>query len=188
MSGSLVLAALDGHRWASEDAGPVTRVRTLAAMPDPWSRSLLLHLTASAIVIDPRTGRVLLRWHERQQAWLQVGGHADPGETDPFRIARREAREETGLDDLSAWPDSASPRLIQVAIVSVPPRDPEPAHHHADLRYVLATGRPERAVPETVPAQLRWLGIDAAISLTGDPGLQVALRRLAPLMTTAIGP
>src|SRR5215470_15907145 len=89
-----------------EEARDVQRLRRLIdESADPWTRATPLHVTGSAVVIHPPTRRVLLRWHERMQAWLQVGGHADPGETDPFGIALREAREETGLTDLVAWPD-----------------------------------------------------------------------------------
>src|SRR5256885_12268042 len=102
------------------------RVRALVrAAADPWLRSLPLHLTASALVVHPDSCRVLLRWHQRQQAWLQVGGHADPGESDPLAIALREAREETGLADLTPWP---GPELQHVVIVPVPASSAQPAH------------------------------------------------------------
>src|SRR5437773_8539821 len=120
------------------------RVRALVrAAADPWLRSLPLHLTASALVVHPDSCRVLLRWHERQQAWLQVGGHADPGETDPYAVALREAHEETGLTDLIAWPQAKKPEPIHVAVVPVPPGRGEPAHEHADVRFALATHMPE---------------------------------------------
>src|ERR1700753_3809 len=80
------------------------RAKTLS---DPWPRSTPLHVTASALVVHPPTRRVLLRWHARQQAWLQVGGHAAPGETRPLDIALREGLEETGLTDLVPWPDES---------------------------------------------------------------------------------
>src|SRR5256885_7807256 len=102
------------------------RVRALVrAAADPWLRSLPLHVTASALVVHPDSGRVLLRWHQRQQAWLQVGGHADPGESDPLAVALREAGEETGLADLTPWPDAS---IRQVVIVRVPAGRGEPAH------------------------------------------------------------
>src|SRR6266581_7712405 len=100
------------------EAADVARVRALAeTAADPWLRSIPLHVTASALVVHPDSGRVLLRWHQRQQAWLQVGGHADPGESDPLAVALREAAEETGLSDLLPWPDA---QVRQVAIVPVP--------------------------------------------------------------------
>src|ERR1017187_5734508 len=77
------------------EAADIERARAIvAAAGDPWLRSIPLHLTASALIVHPDSGRVLLRWHQRQQAWLQVGGHGDPGESDPLAIALREARSE----------------------------------------------------------------------------------------------
>ena len=61
------------------EAADVARVQALIERsPDPYPRSLPLHVTGSALIVHPDSGRVLLRWHPRQQAWLQVGGHGDP--------------------------------------------------------------------------------------------------------------
>jgi len=111
------------HPGTADEQRDLERVRELSARGDPWTRSSPLHVTGSALVFHPPSDRVLLRWHERQQRWLQVGGHADPGETDPFAVALREAREETGLTDLSPWPKAAEPEPIQLVIVPVPARD-----------------------------------------------------------------
>jgi 8-oxo-dGTP pyrophosphatase MutT (NUDIX family) len=78
-----------------------------------------------------------------------VGGHADPGELDPAQVALREAREETGLADCAHWPRSDAPALLHVVIVTVPAGKGEPAHEHADLRFVLATDHPEAIAAET---------------------------------------
>ena len=123
------------------------------------------------------TGRVLLRWHERMGSWLQVGGHADPGEDDPAAIARREAAEETGLDDLAHFPDPGADRLVHVVVVPVPAGKGEPAHEHADLRYLLATEHPDDVVPESATASLRWLSLDAARSVVQEDNLRVTLAR-----------
>ena len=151
------------HRFQPRDeaeAADVARIRELAERTgDPWARALPLHITASALIVHPATGRVLLRWHQRQQAWLQVGGHGDPGESEPLDIALREAREESALTDLRPWPDT---ELWQVTIVSVPANSKEPAHQHADLRFILATGHPDEARPETPGNPLRWLTVAAA--------------------------
>src|ERR1700753_1204838 len=132
-----VLDLLDRFQPRDEgEAADVARVRALAQPPaDPWSRANPLHVTASALIVHPPTGRVLLRWHQRQQAWLQVGGHGDPGETDPLAIALREAREESALTDLRPWPDGPEAELWQVAVVNVPASSKEHAHHHADPRF-----------------------------------------------------
>ena len=158
----------------------VERVRALVqTAEDPWLRTIPLHITASAVIVQPDNGDLLLRWHQRQQAWLQVGGHADPGETSPLAIALREAGEETGLTDLVPWPDS---ELRHVAIVSVPEGNGEPAHEHADLRFVLATRRPEAATPESPDAPLRWVTPGEAQGATSEPNLRETLDRVRRLL------
>ena len=176
-----LIEMLDGYNPAGEaEAADLRRVRALArSADDPWLRSLPLHLTASALVVHPGTSMVLLRWHQRQQAWLQVGGHADPGESDAFAIALREAREETGLADLAAWPDA---RLRHLVVVPVPAAGAEPAHEHADLRFVLATGTPELARAETRGAPLRWLTPGEANGVTSEANLRETLARAARLL------
>jgi 8-oxo-dGTP pyrophosphatase MutT (NUDIX family) len=114
-------AVLDGYEPQSdEEARDIARIRALAAGGDPWTRSSTLHVTGSAVILHPETRRVLLRWHDRMQGWLHVGGHAAAGERSPLEVAVREAREETGLGDLSPWPDAARPLLVQVVIVPAP--------------------------------------------------------------------
>ena len=123
---------------------------------------------------------MLLRWHQRQQAWLQVGGHADPGESDPLAIALREAREETGLADLTPWPDG---QLRHLVIVGVPAAGAEPAHEHADLRFVFATGAPAAARAEKPDAPLRWLPLREAHEATSEANLRETLSRVQRLLT-----
>jgi 8-oxo-dGTP pyrophosphatase MutT (NUDIX family) len=157
------------------EAADLARVRELTGeIADPWLRAIPLHLTASALIVHPQSRRVLLRWHERQQGWLQVGGHGDPGETEPIEIALREGREETGLTDLVPWPDAA---LVHVVIVDVPAKGDDPAHEHADLRFVLATGEPEAARAENPGAPVRWFTHAEAREATAEANLRETLSR-----------
>jgi 8-oxo-dGTP pyrophosphatase MutT (NUDIX family) len=171
-----MLSLLDRYHPQDEtEAADLARVRALVeTAADPWLRSIPLHLTASALIVHRGSGDVLLRWHQRQQAWLQVGGHADAGERDPLAIALREAGEETGLTDLVPWPDA---QLRHLVIVPVPAAGHEPAHEHADLRFVLATQAPDAARPERPDAPLRWLSPRAAHEATSEISLKDTLAR-----------
>jgi 8-oxo-dGTP pyrophosphatase MutT (NUDIX family) len=177
----LLAAAVHGYRpdGGCEEADLERINRLMRTAGDPWDRTVPLHITGSALIVHPATGRVLLRWHQRQQAWLQVGGHGDPGERDPLAVALREAQEETGLADLRPWP---TPELRHVAIVSVPAGKGEPAHEHADLRYVLATGTPDAIVAENQQAQLRWLPVADAIQTATEANLRETLARVQRLL------
>jgi 8-oxo-dGTP pyrophosphatase MutT (NUDIX family) len=168
---------LTGYQALGEtEVGDVARMRKLAeAERDPWLRSLPLHFTASALVVHQESERVLLRWHQRLRAWLQVGGHGDPGESDPLEIALREAREETGITDLVPWPDAA---VRHAAVCRVPPGKGEPEHEHADLRFFMATRDPDAARPENPDAPLRWVTLDKARELVGTNNLRETLDRL----------
>lgn len=157
------------------------RELTVAA-GDPWSRSNPLHLTASALIVHPPTARVLLRWHERMNGWLQIGGHGDPGETAPVDVVLREGREESGLTDLRLWPTA---ELRHVVVVPVPASDREPAHQHADLRFVLATETPDDARPEKPTALLRWLTMPEALDLVTEDNLRETLSRVERLFVRA---
>jgi 8-oxo-dGTP pyrophosphatase MutT (NUDIX family) len=172
---------LTGYRpHDATEAADLERTRDLVAAEDnPWLRTLPLHVTASAVIVHPDSGRVLLRWHQRQQGWLQVGGHGDPGENEPLAIALREAREESGLEDLAPWPDA---ELRQVAIVPVAARGDEPAHEHADVRFIFATGHPEAARAEAPDAPLHWLPAGEAVGATSEANLREMLTRVQRLL------
>ncbi|WP_037972792.1 NUDIX hydrolase [Streptomyces sp. NRRL WC-3742] len=168
---------LDDHRpQGPAETADHARALPLVGAPDAWDRATPLHFTASALIVHPPTRRVLLRWHVRQQAWLQVGGHGDPGETLPLDIALREGREETGLTDLTPWPDAA---LAHLVVVPVPANAVEPAHEHVDLRFLLATDTPDRVRPENPDAPLEWLTLDEARLRTSEENLRETLDRAA---------
>jgi len=160
----------------------------IATSPDPWARATPLHVTASALVVHPESRTVLLRWHERQQGWLQVGGHGDPGESDPLAVAMREAAEETGLDDLVTWPDDADDSLhvrvdpLHIVVVPVTAAASEPAHRHLDIRFVFRTAKPGHARPENDRSPLRWLACEQAASATDEQNLRESLSRVDRLL------
>lgn len=177
---------LAGYQASGQaEAADLARVVVLAQTArNPWSRSLPLHFTASALVVHPPSERVLLRWHVRLGRWLQVGGHADPGESDPLEIALREAREETGLTDLVPWPDAA---LRHVVICAVPASATEPRHEHADLRYIFATSKPAAITPENDQSPLRWLTVAEARAAAAGNNLGDTIDRAAALLAAEPG-
>jgi 8-oxo-dGTP pyrophosphatase MutT (NUDIX family) len=132
-----------------------------------------VHVTGSAIVVGGRG--VVLHLHKRLGLWLQPGGHVDEGET-PWDAARREAREETGLDVAFAvtTAEHAPPPLVHVDVHPGPR-----GHTHLDLRYLLVAPDADPSPPPDESQQVRWFAWDAAIAVADD-GLAGALRALQP--------
>jgi 8-oxo-dGTP pyrophosphatase MutT (NUDIX family) len=124
---------------------------------DCFVRSCLVgHVTGSAWVLSADHTKVLLTHHAKLGRWLQLGGHCD-GEADPFRVALREACEESGLGELRA-PDPGDEELpLDVDVHSIPARPGEPAHLHYDVRYLLVAGPDPRLVRSPESRDLRWV-------------------------------
>ncbi|BDH07913.1 NUDIX hydrolase [Streptomyces seoulensis] len=133
----------------------------LAAHPDGmWKSCHAGHLTASALVIDPEHGRVLLTLHRKLRMWLQMGGHCEPGDTSVAAAALREATEESGIAGLTLLPGGPV-RLDRHPI-------PAPCHWHHDVQYaVLAPRGAEHAISDE-SLDLRWFGYDEVADVADD--------------------
>lgn len=126
--------------------------------------------TATAFVTDS-DGRILLLWHKRLQRWMPPGGHVDPDET-PEETARRECKEETGLDveivgdaqtDLFMGAREEGRMLtkpLAMLLENIPacPERNEPAHQHMDFLFRARLIDPSQTVQlaESEVRELRW--------------------------------
>lgn len=91
------------------------------------------HITASAWIVDPRARATLLIFHKKLKLWLQPGGHIEADDTSLLISAIREAREETGIQDIEVL----SPSIFDVDVHWIPARKEVPGHWHYDVRFLL---------------------------------------------------
>lgn len=112
------------------------------------------HFTASALILDPDEGRVLLCLHRRFGRWVQMGGHCEPEDDTLAGAALREATEESGIADLWLLPEPIGVDIHPVRCSAGPSR-------HFDVRYgaVAPPGAEPRISPES--ADLAWFPYDA---------------------------
>ena len=158
----------------------------IARHESPFDRTIVEgHLTGSAFILDASLEHVLLLHHLKVGKWLQPGGHAELGETDPEKIALREAREETGIEEL--WHPSA-PRPLDLDIHQFPARGADPAHWHLDVRYlVLAKDGAKLRLAVSEAADLRWFAWAELPDLHLDAGTVRALVKARALSGQGMG-
>lgn len=128
----------------------------LHAREDACARSCAAgHLTASAVLLDHERRHVLLTLHPRVGRWLQLGGHCEPGDGSLADAALREAREESGIEDLRIAPEPSHLDVHPITCsLGVPTR-------HFDVRFTVQAPPGARPVRSDESADLRWWPVDA---------------------------
>ena len=148
-----------GRRWASctPAEGTIRVSDRLRDVPDH--------------VLDPTGGRVLLTLHRRANAWFQFGGHLEAADSSVWGAARREAREESGIDILEPLPRPV--QLDRHRLVG----SFDACREHLDLRYAAVAPDGARSRVSAESHDVRWWPVDALPEGTGA--------ELAPLVSLA---
>jgi 8-oxo-dGTP diphosphatase len=135
----------------------------------------------SVAVYARRRGRVLVIHHRRLGTWLPIGGELEAGET-PLEAARRELREETGLEAVFA------PLVGAV--------DGEPAgylgyeeHHagskglHMNFVFVADVADDAAVAPNHEFSEYRWVDAEALAALASPLNVrELGFRALAAVV------
>ena len=159
-----------------QDAVRLAMLDFARSHPDSLHRTCIEgHFTGSALVVEERTGRVLVLFHTKLRKWLQPGGHTD-GEATMAITALREATEETGLHGLRVHPEA-----IDLDIHEVRPPS-EPPHLHHDIRHLVLAPHGSVPVGNHESESLRWvttgeladLDVDESVLRLVRSGLAIA--------------
>jgi len=156
-----LIAALEAHAPADakETADREAMLRYARQLADPFSAEQPgAHFTASGVLVDGSGKRVCLVHHRKLDRWLQPGGHVEASDVSLVEAARREVREETGLDAVAAGNVP-----LDLDVHEIPARLDRAAHLHLDVRFLF------RAAGETVTVSdeshdVRWFDLGEAIA------------------------
>ncbi len=134
------------------------------------------HFVTSVYVVHD--GATLLHEHDRLGLWLPPGGHIDRDEL-PHKAARREVREETGLD-ITLVTDQPGPqaeqarplpRPQQLQLEDINVHEEAVGHQHIDfVYYAHTTGRTIDPAPGEQPAA-DWQWFDQETLVTAPEAL-----------------
>jgi 8-oxo-dGTP pyrophosphatase MutT (NUDIX family) len=170
----------DGDEQERLRASYLAHLRT---HPDGLSRSCVpAHLTASVLVLDPTASQVLLTHHRKGEFWGQLGGHCEPSDQSLAGAALREAREESGIDDLRLVGDLPVD-LDRHALASAFGSCGE----HLDVRYVAVGPAGARPRVSAESHDVAWFPVDALPDGCVDIDGLLARARAAVSAATARG-
>jgi len=151
-----------------EESSTVNRfIHFVESHNDCFERSQLIgHVTGSAWLVNATGTHVLLTHHRKLNRWLQLGGHAD-GHTNVLEVALKEAREESGIQQIQIL----NSQLYDIDIHQIPARKNEPTHFHYDARFVFqVVGSDSFRVSDESHA-LDWINISELSHHTNDASM-----------------
>ena len=129
--------------------------------PDIYLRTNeLVHVTASAWIVNRDRTKVLMAYHNIMQTWAWLGGHAD-GETDLLSVALKEAREESGIKHVRPLSDE----LFSVEMLTIEGHVKRGkyvnSHLHLNATYLLeADETDELFVKEDENSGVKWIPLE----------------------------
>ena len=124
------------------------------------------HMTGSAWLMDAKFEKTLLTHHRKLDRWLQPGGHAD-GDSDIAGVALREAREESGLQEL----ELVHGAIFDIDIHLIPDGPTEKAHLHYDCRFLIRSVGKDQYVVSEESKDLAWVYLKDLPKYTSDPSI-----------------
>ncbi len=145
------------------------------------------HLTGSAFILDASGKNLLLVHHARLDRWLQPGGHGEPGETDPYAVAIREAQEETGITGLQSCLSTdggtgrrgdGAMRPFDLDVHAIPARKNEPAHLHLDIRYLFVTPAGIRPAASAESRGIAWKPLLSLLNFSTDASIRRTVSKI----------
>lgn len=140
--------------------------------PNCFDRSLSIgHVTGSAWIVSPDRSRVVLIHHRKLDRWFQPGGHAD-GNPDIRAVAMQEAREETGLTQLTlVTQGDQPPQIFDVDVHFIPARLDEPAHWHYDIRFLIEANPEEPFLHSHETKSISWVKLPDIIRYSTEESI-----------------
>ena len=141
-------------------------------------KNRMCHFTASNWIVNKERTKVLMVYHNIYKSWAWTGGHVD-GESDLLQVALREAKEETGLQNLKVLSNGLYG--IQVLTVNSHIKRGEfvPSHLHLDGCFLLEADEKEQLrIKQDENSGVKWVNICEAVNITNEKQMEPIYKKL----------
>ncbi|MFA5466523.1 MAG: NUDIX hydrolase [Candidatus Izemoplasmatales bacterium] len=134
--------------------------------------NLAAHITASAFVVNQEMDKILFVYHKIYDSWSWVGGHND-GDPDLVKVAIKEAKEETGIEDVEPISES----IFTIDVIYVPNHIKKgkyvPDHLHLNAAFLLIADENQNlVVNEQETSGVRWFKISEVLDYVSEPRMK----------------
>jgi 8-oxo-dGTP pyrophosphatase MutT (NUDIX family) len=136
------------------------------------------HFTSSAIIVNETMTKVLFIHHNIYKSWGWVGGHND-GDSDFLHVAIKEAKEETGLQQVKPVTND----IIGLDSIYVKNHIKHgayvPDHLHFNITYLLmANEKDSVSIKEDENSGVKWFDLSQAIDAIDEPRMVPIYQKL----------
>ena len=126
------------------------------------------HFTSSAFVLNKERTKILMIYHKIYNSWAWVGGHSD-GDSDLLYVAMKEAKEETGIKNVTP----ISNNIYSLEIINVNGHEKRGkyvnSHVHLNVTYLLeADENEEICIKEDENSGVKWVPIDKILEVSSE--------------------
>lgn len=157
--------------------------KTMISFMDTFGNYLLRenvfgHFSASSWIVNKERTKVLMIYHNIYQAWSWTGGHAD-GEEDLLAVAMREAREETGIQNLRVLSNGIYSIEALTVNGHIKKEKYVSSHIHYNVTYLLEADEKESIkIKEDENSGVKWIPIDQAVKECSEKNMQAIYQKL----------
>ena len=127
------------------------------------------HFTSSAFVLNKERTKILMIYHKIYNSWAWTGGHSD-GDNDLLYVAMKEAKEETGIKNVTP----ISKNIYSIEIINVNGHEKRGkyvgSHVHLNVTYLLEADENEKIhMKEDENSGVKWIPINKVLEVTSEP-------------------
>ena len=127
------------------------------------------HFTSSAFVLNKERTKILMIYHNIYNSWAWTGGHSD-GDSDLLNVAIKEAKEETGIENVRP----ISRNIYSIEIINVNGHEKKgkyiASHVHLNVTYLLEADEDQKIkIKEDENSGVKWFPIDEILKVSSEP-------------------
>ena len=138
----------------------------------------MCHFTASNWIVNKDRTKILMIYHNIYKSWAWTGGHAD-GDSDLLHVALKEAKEETGLNNLKLLSDGIYGLQILTVDSHIKNGKFISSHLHLDCCFLFeANEEDELKIKEDENSAVKWIDINEATKITNEEKMKPIYAKL----------